>query len=308
MENSTKDRLAIIDLGSNTFHLLIVQKGEVRLFDVLYRERQFTGLAKSGLTRILDEKIDHGLKVLKGFKNKIDEFNVEKVRVIGTAALRSAQNSDDFVQKANCILGQDIEIIDGNREAELIFKGTHLVVDMRAGCFLIMDIGGGSVEFLLVENEKIIWAKSLNIGLGVLYSRFPFSDEVIREQRDAINDFLSSFLMTLRKKTSGKRISALIGSSGSFEVLEAMNGIPQKKYEASELSLKMYEETKEKILTASHQERLSMPGLPKERVDLIVHALLLIDFVIDLANPDKIIISPFALKEGLISEELGIRN
>lgn len=295
------ERIGIIDLGSNTFHLLIVDINGHNSFETVLKQREFVGLAEQGIAKLSEAAIQRGLKTIQSFKNVIDEYNVKKFKVTGTAALRSAANKNEFVGPAEKILDNKVDIIKGDREAELIFKGVSLLHPMD-GNFIIMDIGGGSVEFILVAQGKNIWSQSHNIGVGVLFNQFHNENPISKPETAKLIGFLYSTLKELREKISGIKIDALIGASGSFEVVESMNGNSVSSTQISKVSLDDYWNVSSRIINSSFEERSKMGGLPSSRVKLIVVAMILIDVVIEIANPDEILISPYALKEGLLSE------
>jgi exopolyphosphatase/guanosine-5'-triphosphate,3'-diphosphate pyrophosphatase len=295
------DRIGIIDLGSNTFHLLIVETGSNQSFTTVYKERSFVGLAENGIEVLSQKAIDKGLETLSKFKSILNEFGVNNFKVTGTAALRSAKNKDVFINTAKEQLGIEIEVIKGEREADLIFKGVSLLHKMGDN-YIIMDIGGGSVEFIVVKNSLSIWSKSYNIGVGVLHNNYHETDPISKVEISQLIAFLYTTLEELRSMVKDLKIHAIIGASGSFEVVESMNGKTISNSKISEISLDDYWNVSSRIIEASISERNQMEGLPSSRVKLIVVSMILIDLVIEMANPTKIMISPYALKEGLLSE------
>jgi len=295
------DRIGIIDLGSNTFHILIVDVDPAGLFTTVHKERAFVGLAEEGLEKISEKAMAKGLQTLAHFKATLEHYAVENYRVTGTAALRSAQNKAEFINSARDQLDLKIEVIPGEREAELIYKGVSLLHPMNDN-HLIMDIGGGSVEFIMVQNGKNIWSKSSNIGVGVLYSTFHKSEPIAQDEINALIDFLRLELADLGSIAKSQKVDSLIGASGSFEVVESMNGNPIFPNKVSTVSLEDYRRVSSSIIKASFDERNKMEGLPSSRVKLIVVAMILIDVVIEMIDPNEIMISPYALKEGLLSE------
>jgi len=295
------DRVGIIDLGSNTFHLLVVDIDKEGQFTTIFKDRSFVGLAEDGLQQISQKAIDKGLETLKNFKSILDQYGVRQYKVIGTAALRSAENRAVFLNQIRESLGFQVEVIAGKREADLIFKGVSLLHSMQ-GDHLIMDIGGGSVEFIFVQDGKNTWSKSYNIGVGVLHSQFHNSEPISDKEIQALAGFLKNELQEFSRKAQGLEIENLIGASGSFEVVESMNGKSIAPHQTSAVSLEEYKRVSKQLQAANYEERSQMPGLPPSRVKLIVVAMILIDVVIEIVNPRKVLISPYALKEGLLSE------
>ncbi|MEE9439720.1 MAG: hypothetical protein V3V14_12015 [Saprospiraceae bacterium] len=293
---------AVIDLGSNTFHLLIIKIEDDGKHQEVFRNRQFVGLAENGIDNIEPSTIDKAIKAIAKFKIKLDEFGINDCKVIGTAALRSAQNSSYITNKIEDALGYPIEIIDGKREAELIFKGVSLVANIKIGNHVIIDVGGGSVEFIIIKDNKFAWAESYNIGVGVLYNNFHKSDPISAKEIDTIEEHIDNTLLRFSTQLKGLNIDSMIGASGSFEVIEAMMGITSSPDKVTELAIHSYLNISNKIIQSDITERENNKNIPATRVKLIVVALILINKALKIINPNHIQISPFALKEGIILE------
>lgn len=298
------NRVGIIDLGSNTFHLLIVDFFADKSFKEVQKVRNFVGLAEDGIENLSQRAMAKGLEALTEFKSILEDYDVSRIKVTGTAALRSANNKDVFINTVKETLDFDIEVINGDREAELIFKGVSLLHSMNDN-HIIMDIGGGSVEFIVVSKGEKIWSRSYNIGVGVLHNSFHKTEPIANNEVSDLIAFLYSELAEFREAIQNIKINSLIGASGSFEVVESMNGNLISTERISEVSLDDYWNVSSRVIAASYDERSKMKGLPSSRVKLIVVAMILIDIVIEMINPEKILISPFALKEGLLSEMYG---
>ncbi len=299
------DRLAVIDLGSNTFHLLIVEmEGDCR-FRTLYRQREFTRLSEGGIDHILDERIDAGLATLKVFRQKLDEYGVTNVRAVGTAALRKANNRDVFLSQANDILGINIEVIDGNLEAHYIYQGITMLDEFKSGTHLIMDIGGGSTEFILIKEGKKLWAASFVLGVGVLQNLFHHSDPISGQELDALLQHINSVLRDMLPVVADHPPLSLSGASGSFEVLQSMTGDQISHDSVSSVAPDRFLKIADKIITSTEAQRYGMAGIPAERVKLIVVGMALKKAVFEMIRPASILVSPYALKEGVLREMMG---
>ena len=165
-------KYAVIDLGRNTFHLLIIDSSTNDLSNEIYRERIFVKLAEDGIGKIGKNAYQRGLQALQHFQKIITKHQVKKVNAFGTAALRTASNGKDFVQEVQSKIGLTIQLIPGSEEARLIHLGVTQAVEMDDEKGLIMDIGGGSVEFIIADKNKVFWAKSFPIGVAVLHNIF----------------------------------------------------------------------------------------------------------------------------------------
>ena len=127
--------------------------------------------------------------LLKSFRIILDKLQIKKVKAIGTAALRTASNGQEFIDTVKKKYNISIELIDGNREAELIYKGVILAIPFQEKNYLLMDIGGGSVEFIIANKNKVLWAKSFPIGVAVLYKRFQHSEPILPEEVKGVKAF-----------------------------------------------------------------------------------------------------------------------
>lgn len=299
------NNFAVLDLGTNTFHLLIVKKTPT-LWDEIYRKRVFVNIASGGIDTLSAECYNRGIETVLQFQNKLEEFDVEEVRVFGTAALRTASNGSTFCTEVKQRTGLEIHIIDGKREAELISKGTKAVVDMSRGNYLIMDIGGGSVEFILIRNEQDEYAQSFPIGITSLYNELPHGEPISQSEINRINQYLSDQLKPLIEKIKNLTIEGLVGASGSYEVLEKILSGSIAKNKASCFEINQILEQIAKIIRMDLNERLSDPNIPEQRAKLLVVAVLLMKYVISITTVNQLIISPFALKEGALIEMMNL--
>lgn len=289
---------AVIDLGSNTFHLLIVNDA----LEILCKERVFVSLAEEGIERIGDAAFQRGIDTLGQFKKTLRKYQVNQYKVVGTAALRSASNAPNFVKQIKEDLGISIEVIGGLEEANYIYKGIATVVPMHDGAFLIMDIGGGSVEFIIVNEGNLHLAKSFNIGIGQLYSKLPHSYPLENKEKEEIKDYILHHIDEVIDDLKNISLKGLIGSSGSFEVLEAMYGLASKENSYNVLSRKQFQEEAQKVYASSMEQLLARAEIPDSRAKLISLAFLLIDTILEITGIDDLYVSPAAMKEGILSD------
>jgi len=304
-------RAAVIDLGSNTFHLLIAEKKADSDwgFEVLYKKRYFTALSEGGLDIIKPEAMQRGWSALHDMKEVLDNYSPEVMKIIGTASLRNAANSNIFIQKANEICNCSIDIISGIEEADLIARGTCLIPALRSGSHLIMDIGGGSTEFIFMQDGQVRYRNSFNIGVGVLHHLFHYQEPISKTEALALKNHLSEILQPLLDLISVFHVEKIVGASGSFEVLQSMKGLNTDvpglidTISAAD-ALKMIHHT----ISLNLEERDKLKGLPKERVKLIVVAFLLMEFIIQRLQIKEIIVCPFAIKEGVLSKLMGLSH
>ena len=299
-------RKAVIDLGTNTFHLFIVDTSEKEL-KTLYREKIAVKLGQNGISkgRIAADAKKRALHALNVFKDIIDQFEVEWVSGVATSAIRSAQNGKDLVREIKDQTGIDIDIISGDKEAELIFEGVRAGVNLSDELCLTIDIGGGSVEFIIGNNTDIVWKRSFEIGAQRLLDKFHKRDPMPAESVQEMFDWLSPELKELTEAIEKFKPTRIIGCSGTFDTLakiyrEAHNVRSDKKKTSFLLPVKAYRDTHRELLIKDREGRLAIRGMATMRVDMIVVASILISFVLEHLEVSELTCCRYALKEGLI--------
>jgi len=300
-------RVAVIDLGTNTFHLLIAEKAGKEL-EILYKTNVPVKLGEGRINDniIIPAAFERGIKCLKDFSHSIAEYQVEQVRATATSAVRSAENGQDFVNAVKEQAGITIETISGDEEAELIYQGVKLsgaITDLS----LIMDIGGGSVEFILCDTEKLIWKKSYNIGAARLMQQFFKSDPINNGDKNAILFHVQNQLANLFDICEKHQPKVLIGSAGAFETFAELI-IRKNNLKADINTIKTFEfnfddyiEIAGKLLNSTHQERSAMPGIIPLRVDMIVIAALITNYVLGRSKINRLTLSTYDLKMGVLA-------
>lgn len=292
------NRFAIIDLGTNTFNLLIIE-AEGKDYRQLFATKIGVGLGLGGINenRISDDAKERGIKALGEFERKCAEYNVNKIKAIGTSALRNADNAADFVESVKETYGIDIEIINGAREAELIHRGNTLGYKIQKPT-LIMDIGGGSTEFVFCNENGIIKSKSFEIGVARILQMRDFNDPFSNADIAFVEEYLEEHLGVFFQ---GMTCEVLMGSSGSFETLYAMHfneEYPENNY--TELKGLQVQLILEEIIASTLEERKAHPNIIPIRQLMLPIAAIKVNYVLEKLMIKQIIISPNSLKEGVI--------
>ncbi|PHN04483.1 Ppx/GppA phosphatase family protein [Flavilitoribacter nigricans] len=307
-----QQRFAVIDIGTNTFHLLIAEPGKNgRPLWEIYRSRHFIKLAEKGIETLSTEALTRGMNALLFFRQQIDLHKVpaDQVIALGTAALRTATNGPAFQTEVRERTNIHIQIITGDREAQLIAQGALMAIPRPQEKVLIMDIGGGSVEFIIADEGRVYWAQSFPVGVAVLYRKFQHNEPISPEEVDQVRAFLSLQLQPLLAALQSFPTTHLIGAAGTFDVVA--DHLAFDKRDAAThafIDLDLYEDFYQKILATTQQQRYDMPEIPNDRADMIVVALILIDLILQLVNIRQLTVSYYAMKEGMMAELIRIRN
>lgn len=299
------NKIAVIDIGTNTFHLLIVSlDNEVR--KVIFKEKIAVKLGEGGISesRITEAAQERALNTLLYFKTIIEKEKVDKVFASATSAMRNASNGNDLIKKVFEKTGIKINLISGIQEAEFIQKGVMAAIQIDSKPTLIMDIGGGSVEFIICNKNEIFWLESFEIGAQRLLDKFHKHDPIGVEDINDLNAYLEEQLASLTQQLANWEPHDLIGSSGTFDTLVDMtfekNGKEKPEDIAYFLSLEDFHLLYDEIIHKNRAERLAMPGMLEMRVDMIVVAVCLIKFILRNNDFNAIQVSTYALKEGVL--------
>ncbi len=303
-------KYAIIDLGTNTFHLLIIEKKPDGITPI-FKAQIPAKIGKSGINQgvITEEATQRALNVLRQFRQKIDEFGVElsNTKAIGTSAIRNAKNAKEFCTTVENETEITIDIVSGDREAELIYHGVRQGIALGEKISVIMDIGGGSVEFIICNASRIFWKQSFEIGGQRLLEQFVLTDPISPSAIRRMNDYFQEQLLPLVNAAHQYAPQTLVGSSGSFDTLVDMDfmhrlgHLPPPLQTGFEIAMEEFYRAYHLLTTQSHDERMSIPGMIELRVDMIVPGVVLIDHVLRSLNIKQIRSSTYALKEGIMA-------
>jgi exopolyphosphatase/guanosine-5'-triphosphate,3'-diphosphate pyrophosphatase len=302
---------AILDFGTNTFNLLIAER-KARGFTILLSSKQPVKLGRGGIqvNRITPDAIERGFVAIHNHMETIRNYEVDDIRAFATSAIRNAANGEEFIEEVYRRFGFRTRIIPGDREAELIYKGVRQAVSFGEHNDMILDIGGGSIEFIICNMHGIVWKQSFELGMARLLERYSLSDPITSEEIRALEDYFRQELAPLTEVVKKERPLALIGASGSFDTFHAMimrrKGQEADNHFGREISLKDYYKLHKALIRSTKEERLAMPGMEPVRVEMIVAATIFVSFVLRSCGISNLHHSEFALKEGVISELVGI--
>ncbi len=304
------EKIAIIDCGTNTFHLMIVSI-ENGTANILTKEKLPVKIGEDGINQriIQPAAIERAIKTITYFNEVIKNHSVNNIYGFATSAFRNAANGGELRDLIDQKTNIKINIISGDREAELIFKGVSSAIDIGFEPALVMDIGGGSVEFIIGSSNKVYWKQSFEIGAQRLLDLFHNADPMDPKELSQLNDYLRNNLMALFEALDKWSPSTLVGASGTFDTLSDIycykKGTKKAESEAEiPLTLEAFYEIHRELIQKNRSERLQMPGMIEMRVDMIVVASALIHYILSRHQFDYLRVSTYALKEGVLAEVL----
>lgn len=300
-------RIAIIDMGTNTFHLLVAEIRPPAHWRIVHRDIEAVKIGLSGINEglITESASQRALRAMARFAKAVDPLDVTATYAFGTSAFRNARNAPELISEIREQTGIDVHVIDGDREAEFIFAGVSAAVEMGEHPDLVMDIGAGSVEFIIGNREKIFWKQSFEIGGQRLVERFQKHDPILPEEILALDAYFEKSLHPLWDACGEMHPEALIGSSGTFDTLSDIwcthHEYIQKHVDAERpLSVDGFFRIYKELVRKNRDERMQIPGMIELRVDMIVVTSCLIRFVLEKHPFKKIRVSTWSLKEGVL--------
>lgn len=300
-------KYAVIDIGTNTCNLLIAKVNDDNSFQILYDRKLPVKLGRGGIQKnlLLPDAIARGMKALQGHSATLKEYNVEKLKIIGTSALRGAVNNKEFTDKAKELLNWDITIIDGETEAGLIFRGVQLSLPATIGKYLIVDIGGGSIEFILGLKDKIIWKQSFNIGIARALEAFQLSDPITGDEIKMLEHWFDIQLGALWNIIPQHQPLVVVGCAGAFDTFMDIfeETEPEQKIRSvSELPLNDFQHIHQRLIESDQETRSEIKGMDKMRVDMVVIASIFTNFILGKVPTKMLLHTPYSLKEGVMDQ------
>jgi exopolyphosphatase/guanosine-5'-triphosphate,3'-diphosphate pyrophosphatase len=308
MKNSNRNIIAAIDIGTNSFHLIIVEVQKNGSFKVLDKERIVLRLGSElgeVLSIISENEIAKAIDVLDNF-SRLAKYHNAVIRAVATSAVREAENRNEFIQKVLEKTSINIEVIDGKKEADLIFTGIKKALPIENKKVLCIDIGGGSTEFIYSEKGKVIFAESIKIG-AVRLSKMFFPDFIITDEAIlSCKDYVSKQITSNNNLNFKINIDFAVGVSGTVDsiffitqfqkygkVVDKMNG-----YAYSRNEFEVIYDLIMKLKTS--EERIAVPGMEAKRADIIPAGLIILKTIFEIFNIKELRISEFALREGIV--------
>jgi exopolyphosphatase/guanosine-5'-triphosphate,3'-diphosphate pyrophosphatase len=265
-------------------------------------------LGQGGITQnqITPEAEKRAVHTLGHFKNLIDGEAIDQVFAFATSAVRNATNGPDFVKKVKGELGIQIHVISGEEEAQLIYEGIHFSDALDDSPSLMMDIGGGSVEFIIGNKQEVFWKRSFEIGGQRLLDAFHYHDPILPEEVEKLEQYCGEKLQPLLDAIATHKPTGFVGASGTFDTLIDMYYATMLQCKLTgehvfELPVNHFHQIFQLLVTKNRAERLLIPGMIAMRVDMIVVASCLIDFILQHVQVESIRCSHYSLKEGAVS-------
>lgn len=299
--------LAAIDLGTNSFHLVVARMLPNGRFETMASEKEMVrlGSGSGDMKHLSEAAIDRGVAALRRFR-QVADINGARLRAVATSAVREALNQQVFIQRAWREAGIDVEVISGPEEARLIHLGVLQALPVFNRRLLLIDIGGGSTEVLVGLGADIEWSRSHKLGAIRLTDRFFPEGRTSVRRADRCRRYLHSFLVNTALELRDHPFDVAVGSSGTIQNLAVMaaalrgDSAPKSINSATFTRAELSKLTQQLLDATTTEERLRLPGIEARRADILPAGAVLLDTLAELLGIEQFTVSAYALREGVL--------
>ena len=299
-------RLAAIDIGTNSIHMIVVRVRPDLSFEIIDREKDMVRLGAGGLDgrSLTSAAMGAALQTLTKFRRLADSHKVDEIVASATSATREADNGGDFIAEVDRLTGIKIRVISGTEEARLIHLAAAYGVDIGASTGVVIDIGGGSVEVTLGTSTHLSLGRSFKVGVIRLTERFVKSDPLSGRDERRLVKHLQREMGEYLDQVASRGFDRVIGTSGTILSLGALassdGGAPLEDLRNRRVSGKALHKLRKRLTSVSLEGRLAIPGLDPRRADLSVAGSVLLDTILRRLGAEEFTLCDLALREGLV--------
>ena len=303
--------LAAIDIGTNSFHLVVVKIKDSTRFEIVTQDKEVVrlGSGSSDMKMLKPDAMDRGIDTLRRFR-QIAEISQAPIRAVATSAVREALNKEDFIRRASEEAGVAIQVISGFEEARLIYLGVLQALPIFDKKILLIDIGGGSTEFLIGKEGEVIEANSLKIGAIRMTNRFLGEDPIDLKSVKQCRQYVKAYLNPMTREVRKHGFESAVGSSGTILNIAQMVQVMRQETPTRHLSNFLFtrselaEVVKTLVKADTLKKRQKIEGLDAGRVDIILGGAIILEQAFEEMKIEAMTVSSFALREGVIFDSL----
>jgi len=304
-------RLCAIDIGTNSLHMVIVEVTAALTFRTLSSQKELTQLGRDALVKhvLARSAMNHTVAVLGRYLKVAQSFECDQILAYATSAARESVNGGEFVQMAKQQLGLEVRIISSQEEARLIYLAVRQAINFELGSALVVDIGGGSAEFILAQYDKALMLESRKLGASRLTQAFLTADPPSKSQIKKLREHIQKILDPLLNRIRSAAPRQFVGTSGTMENIASMCAAlhdPEaaRGRVASVIPRDDFAVIFRRIMKLSMRERESIPGLDPARAYQIVAGCVLVDYLFEHLGVEQFEISDRAMREGMVIDYL----
>lgn len=304
-------RLAAIDIGSNSVHMIVAQVDPDGAVTTLWRMKEMVGLGRLSFPshKLARESMDNAVTVLRRFQQAAQQRQAEKLIAVATSAVREAVNGGDFIERVKRELGLYVRVISARDEARLIYLAVRHAMDLRDRPHLIVDVGGGSVEFIVGDARHAHVLESRKLGAARMSAKFVKSDPISQSDQDKLRHHYEEMLGPLCETILAHKPIKVIGTSGTLECIATLCGSTaetngDRDAAPAVIEREEFEPLLARLIESDSKERSRMRGLDDQRREQIVAGAMLVDELFNRLHIKRIQICGSALREGVLLDYL----
>src|SRR6478609_5115227 len=301
-----------MDLGSNSFHLLVADAQPDGHIDPIVQEKEMLRLGDvvTAYGSIPSTAAEQAIATVRRFRLLADAASADEIHARATSAIRRAENGGELVDRIEDETGVIVDVISGLEEARLIFGAVRAAVVLDPAPAVCFDLGGGSLEVMVGDSSGLMWATSVPLGVARLSTELVHSDPITKADRRALRARITDVLSPVAQHAAQFEPKLAVGSSGTLENLAAM--VAARRDEDAPASLNQLTIGRDEflalhkdLLDSKAAERLRLDGLDARRVDLVIAGSMLLATAMELFDFDRLTISEWALREGIVLDAVG---
>ncbi len=311
VNRNTAPVIAAIDLGTNSFHMVIAAVNNRGMLDIISRDKEVVRLGSSGadMKYLQPDALERGIKTLKNFVSIAKSENAD-IRAVATSAVREALNQEEFLIKAKIETDITVEVISGEEEGRLIYLGALHALPIISKQSLVIDIGGGSTETIIGKDGNIQYVKSEKLGSIRMTKRFFPDEKITKAQIDDCREFIIGEWAPILAKIKKQGFECCVGTSGtitniaSMAVMAAKQVVPDILNGVTVPAADILQVISEILKCETSKQRAEIPGMDPARADIITGGALILEQAILKLGIEKITLSAYALREGILFDTL----
>ena len=300
-------KLAAIDIGTNSIHMIVVQVNSNLTFDVIEREKEMVKLGEGvfATNRLSDRAYKEGLEVIKRYVQLADQLGVDEIITAATSATREARNGGEFLDAIVKETGIAPQVISGKEEARLIFLAVRQAIALQGKKALVLDIGGGSTEAVVGDEKDVLFRSSVKLGVRRLLDMLDHQGPIGKEALKVLEAHIRQVARDAINEAKQHGFSRVIGTSGTIRTLgeaalvksghDNLQSVNAEKVPRADL-----EKLTKKLLKSEAAERTDVEAVSSRRADAIHLGGVLLTQLLQLAEVEEITLCDASLREGLI--------
>lgn len=301
-------KISVIDIGTNSIHAIFAEIRSAGVFHVIGKDKEMVRLGDGAMVtgKLSEAAMARSLEALKRLVHLAKHRGMSRVLATATSAVRESENGGDFLDLVRREAGLKVQVITGAEEGRLIYQAVRNTIEFGDKKALILDIGGGSTEFIAGSQSEAFWIESLRLGANRLSQLFPLSDPPKKAEVKRLEEYVVTAMAPIFKRLKSQNADFAIGTSGTIASLARLivsaedgNGANQSLQQVP-ISVKAVEAKYDELCGSTLSERHKMKGLDKDRADMIVHGSAIVALLLKNAGIPKIMICDKALREGIL--------